>query len=148
MSKQLGQYFDLYVVAGGEPASPTLPASYTAVGEMTSVRISNGRGAIEAANWDSGYDDDVLPGRRTRTLTGQMHFDTAVDAGQEIILGAFDSVSGAVSGLLYPSSGTTGDALRYWTGVVTQADEAYATDTVVTLDVTVRLTSLTRGARA
>ena len=147
MAKQLGQYFDFYL-AGTSPAAPSTTANYTAVGEMVNVRIAQGRQAIEAANWDSGYDDDVLPGRRTRTLTGQAHFDVSADAGQEVALDAFDSVSGQVWFLLYPSSGVTGDVLRYGSGVVVRADEAYNTDGVVTLDLEIRVTSLTRGTRA
>ena len=147
MAKQLGQFYDLWMSATS-PAAPTTTANYTAVGEVTAVNLEQVRAAIEAANFDSGYDDDSLAGRRTRTLTATAHFDVTPDAGQEVALDQFESVSGAVWFLMFPTSGTTGDNGYHGTGVLTKANIAHEIDAVITMDLEVRVTSLTRFVRA
>lgn len=146
--KQAGQFFDFYVAATS-PAAPSTTANYTVAGKMRNVKITRDRTVIEAADWDSGYDDDVVVGRRQITVSGQAHFDTGVDAGQEIMFDQFEATSGQVWFLLYPSSGTTGDTLRYGTGLITTANEDYQLDNIITMDVEIRVIgALTRGTRA
>jgi len=114
MAKKKGRDFGFYVASETAPAVLSTPAGYEAVGLLTEQSYERARNMIDVSDADSGDDMDVLPGRRSRTLTLEGYYNAEDSDGQIGTLKA--NISNSVTSLGFTGDDydavTAGDFLR------------------------------------
>jgi hypothetical protein len=112
-------------------------AAYTAVGFLKNTGYNRTRNAIDKSTKDDGDESSYLGGRRTRAIPFSCVYDHTEDAGQAIVVDAYESATGVVYLLI--STGVAGDEAFHGNGVVTDASVAMNDQSTSTITFSVKM---------
>lgn len=139
MAKGKGEAYDLYV-AETEPTEPSTATGYNLVGFALDQNFNASRDLIEAADKETGGDQEYIPGRRSQTIEGTFHLDSSYqnDAGQNVL---WKNSQGSTTEqeIYFLLTGKSGDQQFRGKGLVEELDITFPDQDMIEISLTMQI---------
>lgn len=141
MAAGLGKEYNLYASATSKSGgSRFVSGNFTQVLLLTAINLNNGTAEHDISTMDNGFNQALLGGRRSVTLSASGLFNITGDAGQEIFETAVNASTQATKKIycLF-STDVAGDKEWYFSAIVTQWDISAPDEGPATISITLRI---------